>query len=68
MIAEGMSRAVTGGLVDFWRRDSDPYYSLTGNAVRWTVRTIDGRQHSYTNDQAEAFADAVFAAEQAATR
>jgi len=62
-VTEALSRAVIGGLVQYWRegrgygRDRTPVYNVTTN---------DGRQHRYTPGEAAAFAEAVFAAEKIA--
>lgn len=58
-IVEGLSRAVTAGIATSWDVFADP---ILGD-VRVVVETADELRHLYTEVQAQAFVDAVFAAE-----
>ena len=59
LIVEGLSRAVTAGIVLSWDVFADP---VSGD-YRLVVETADELRHLYTEVQAQAFVDAVFAAE-----
>lgn len=61
LIADGLARAVTDGIVTFWMG--------VGNHQGWSfvVETVDGGDYVYTPEQASAFLDALAAAEHAVT-
>lgn len=58
-VAEGLSRAVTAGIVRSWDAFAD---KVTGD-WRLIVETADDLRHVYTPEEASAFVDAIFAAE-----
>ena len=58
-VAEGLSRAVTAGIVTSWDAFAD---AVTGD-WRLIVETADELRHLYTPEEASAFVDAIFAAE-----
>lgn len=58
-IIEGLSRAVIAGIVRSWDVFADP----ATDDYRIMVETADDLRHLYTEKEAQAFVDAVFAAE-----
>lgn len=58
-IIEGLSRAVIAGIVTSWDAFADP---VTGD-WRLIVETADELRRLYTEKEAQAFVDAIFAAE-----
>lgn len=58
-IVEGLSRAVVAGIVTSWDLFADP----ESGEIRVMVATADELRHLYNELQAQAFVDAVFAAE-----
>lgn len=58
-VVEGLSRAVTAGIVTQW----DLFGGQSVDSVRFSVLTADELRHLFNLDEAAAFVAAVFAAE-----